>query len=89
MVRKPFYWDKTVHGIFDGADAGPAIPALPQTVLTELRGRIAENAHPPSPEAQALIASAIRRAETLRDTGAASRPHAQDGQPIQVIGQIG
>ncbi len=40
VVVKPFYWDKTAHGIYDAADA--AVPALEGTVAVPLLGTIGE-----------------------------------------------
>ena len=44
VVTRPFYWDKTQHGLFDSAEDAAAAPAdaLPASALIELRGTVAE-----------------------------------------------
>ncbi|MDO5647954.1 glycosyltransferase [Paracoccus sp. (in: a-proteobacteria)] len=41
VVTKPFYWDKTTHGIFnEAAEPAPETPTLPGTVRVPLMGQI-------------------------------------------------
>lgn len=47
VVVKPFYWDKTAHGIYDAADAVTAIP-VHGTVSVPLLGQIGERRDQPA-----------------------------------------
>ncbi|MTH64433.1 glycosyltransferase [Paracoccus shanxieyensis] len=38
VVRKPFYWDKTQHGLFDAATDMPAAPVTAEATLIPLHG---------------------------------------------------
>lgn len=58
VLHKPFYWDKTMHGVFDSQPD----PAPAESASVALRRLITERAGPPSPEAEALRATALHRA---------------------------
>ena len=61
VLVKPFYWDKTPHGLFD-TDTAPTAPPVAQTLA--LHDLIRAQAGPHSPEVAALRATARHRADT-------------------------
>ncbi|MDP5307715.1 glycosyltransferase family 2 protein [Paracoccus spongiarum] len=83
VVAKPFYWDKTAHGIFDApeAEAAPAQPVAGEgrvlvPVLGPIGGRsLAEIAAEAGPSARPA-AAAWRQAVT--DSGASALPRQED-----------
>ncbi|MBZ4021964.1 glycosyl transferase [Rhodobacter sp. TJ_12] len=54
MILRPFFWDKTSHGVFDGTPDIPAPAARSDMVL-----RIAEAARPPAPAPRIACAPLI------------------------------
>lgn len=81
VLHKPFYWDKTVHGVFDATETPPA-PATPPAQTVALRRLIAAQAGPRSPEAEALRTTALRRAGRALDEAP------PETHQVEVIGRI-
>ncbi len=78
VLHKPFYWDKTVHGVFDSGSE-PATEAPAPAASVALRRLVRARAGTPGPEASALRATALRRAQATETP---------ETRQIEVIGRI-
>lgn len=79
VVVKPFYWDKTAHGIFDATDSEETPEVIPGMVmlpvLGQIGGRSLAELAAEMPQTQPVIHSALH--EVTAET--APKPHA-DGR---------
>ncbi len=79
VLHKPFYWDKTTHGVFDAAGEPAAAPAAAAPAGVALHRQVQAAAGARSPEADSLIATARHRARP---------PEPPESRRVEVIGKI-